>query len=66
MPHIKLTDTHYVDPEMVAYAYLDKLYDGPCMEVCFKAEQLASEVFRGDEAVEAWANWKAYADNQKQ
>jgi hypothetical protein len=66
MAHIKLTEAHYVDPEAVAQAYLDKLYDGPFMEVFFKAEHLGSTYFRGDEAVEAWANWKAYADNQKQ
>jgi hypothetical protein len=59
MAIIKLTNSYYVDTEMVAYAYLGELYGGPCVEIFFKAEHLES--FRlCDDAAIAWSNWTSY------
>jgi hypothetical protein len=66
MPHIKLTETDYIDPETIAHVTTHQRYGSPCVEVFFKSEHLDSLMMRGEEANVAWANWKAFMVQPKQ
>jgi hypothetical protein len=61
MMHIKLTDTFYIESESIDIIELSERSSGePWVEVWTKRHDLCELHFRGDEAKEAWANWKAH------
>lgn len=60
MPHIKLTETDYVAAEDIEIIRQMQSYGQPCVEVIMKRQDLYELCFYGDEASEAWTNWKAY------
>jgi hypothetical protein len=60
MPHIKLTETDYVAAEDIEIVRQMQSYGQPCVEVIMKRQDLCELSFYGDEANEAWKNWKAY------
>jgi hypothetical protein len=63
MPHIKLTETDYVAAEGIEIIRQDQRYGQPCVEVITKRQDLCEWCFYGDEANEAWTNWKAYTQH---
>ncbi len=62
MPYIKLTDTYYIATDTVEIVRLVEHNDKPCVELVHKRKDLSHCYFFGDKATEAWANWKAHAD----
>ena len=64
--HIKLTETHYVDPETVAHIVHRPWAGGLCVDVFFKSRHIETFMIHGEEADVAWGNWKDYMDRAKQ
>jgi hypothetical protein len=58
--HIKLTETCYIESESIDIIELSERYGQPWVEVWTKRQDCCELSFRGDEANEAWANWKAH------
>jgi len=58
--HIKLTETFYIEAENVVLVRLVERYGQTWVEVVTNRQELCELSFRGDEANEAWANWKAH------
>ena len=58
--HIKLTETCYIESESIDIIELSERYGQPWVEVVTNRQGLCELDFRGDEANEAWANWKAH------
>jgi hypothetical protein len=59
--HIKLTETFYIEAESIDIIELSERSSGESwVEVWTKRQDLSELHFRGDEANEAWANWKAH------
>lgn len=66
MPHIKLTETDYVAAEDIETIRQNQRYGQPCVEVIMKRQGLCELCFYGDEANEAWTNWRAYMQHVEQ
>ena len=60
MPHINLTKTDSIATESVEMVRLIEHNGQPGVELWHKRSDLSPSYFWGDEAAEAWANWKAY------
>ena len=59
--HIKLTETFYIESGSIDIIELSERSSGELwVEVWTKHRDLSELRFRGDEANEAWANWKAH------
>ena len=62
MPHIKLTESFYIDTEFIDMVVLTDRSDMPWVEVWTKRHDLCEMNFSGAEANEVWNNWKAYME----
>jgi len=60
MPHIKLTETDYVAAEGIEIIRQNRRYGQPCVEVIMKRQDSCELYFYGDDATEAWTNWRTY------
>lgn len=60
MPYIKLTETTYVEPDTIEMVRCSQRYGQRSVQVIMKRQDLCQLSFYGDEADEAWRNWKAY------
>jgi hypothetical protein len=58
--HIKLTETCYIESERIDIIELSERYGQPWVEVWTKRQDRCELDFRGDEATEAWGNWRSY------
>jgi hypothetical protein len=65
MAHIKLTETYYIATDGIQTVRLIEHDDKPCVELFHKRKDFLPDYFHGEKATEAWANWKAYADQPK-
>jgi len=60
--HIKLTDTFYISADAIETVQLFEQDGQRCVQVVPKRQDLCDFTFRGDQASEAWTNWKAYME----
>jgi hypothetical protein len=58
--HVKLTESFYIESESIDIIELSERYGEPWVEVWTKRQDRCEVNFRGNEAAEVWANWKAY------
>ncbi len=58
--HIKLTESFYIESEIIDIIELSERYGMPWVEVWTKRQDFCEMNFRGDEASEAWGNWQAH------
>jgi hypothetical protein len=62
MELIKLTETHHISPAVISEVVFDEKYGMPHFELHHQTGEAEPTEFYGEEAKEAWANWKAYFD----
>jgi hypothetical protein len=58
--HIKLTENFYIESKSIDIIEWSERSGEPWVEVWTKRQDVSELHFRGDEANEAWANWKAH------
>ena len=62
MGMIKLTETHHISPAAIGEVIFDQKYGMVHFELRHQTGESEPTEFYGEEATEAWANWKAYFD----
>ncbi len=64
MAIVKLTEKHYVNPDLAGKVIFDVEYGKPHLEFRYSYEQWEPIDIYGEEAEQAWANWTAHVEGR--
>ena len=64
MPLLKLTEQHYVNPDLAGKVIFDVEYGLPHFEFRYRNGQWKPTDLYGNDAEQAWANWTAHVEGR--